>query len=151
MLDDERGGEMSETTKIVLGFINLTTLTIITVMTYKLLVNGISKIWNKITKNSYKDELLNLSYKITNLENEVNRLGTKNKYRVILKDGTTHEINDVYKVSGDFVRSSDYLGFTLAEDRVFYNKDMEIIAKFKSKDIEKYYEIKDRTHEDTSL
>lgn len=76
------------------------------------------------------------------LKKRIERLSTKNKYKVILKDGPITELNNVWMVSN----VERNMGFAIqTEDLKFYNKYNEVIAKFKKEEVEHYYEVKNDT------
>lgn len=99
--------------------------------------------FEKGTNSRFKDandRIHWLDSEVAILKKRIERLSTKNKYKVILKDGTITELNDVWMVS-----NVEYnMGFAIqTEDLKFYNKHNEVIAKFKKDDIEHYYEVKE--------
>lgn len=87
-------------------------------------------------------EKTKIESRLDDLEKKVKRLLTKNTYKVILKNGTITELKDVCGVSGDYYYNNSLTRFK-AEERFFYNKYGEVIAKFKIDDIEHYYEVKE--------
>lgn len=87
-------------------------------------------------------EKTKIESRLDDLEKKVKRLLTKNTYKVILKNGTITELKDVCGVSGDYYYNNDFTRVK-AEERFFYNKYGEVIAKFKIDDIEHYYEVKE--------
>lgn len=98
--------------------------------------------FEKDTNSRFKDannRIHWLDSEVEILKKRIERLSTKNKYKVILKDGTITELNDVWKVS-----NVEYnMGFAIkTEDLKFYNKYNEVIAKFKKEEVEHYYEVK---------
>lgn len=87
-------------------------------------------------------EKTKIQSRLDNLEKKVERLLKKNRYKVILKNGTIKELKDVCGVSGDYYYNNCLTRFK-AEERFFYNKYGEVIAKFPIDDIENYYEVKE--------
>ena len=87
-------------------------------------------------------EKTKIQSRLDDLEKKVKKLLTKNTYKVILKNGTITELKDVCGVSDDY-RYIDCFTMVKAEDRFFYNKYGEVIAKFKIDDVEHYYEVKE--------